>query len=57
MRVELTLTDGKLWHSGDPVGCHLFALCDRQAEVLHDNGPLGTLPGCKRCADKLDSFR
>jgi hypothetical protein len=56
MHFELTLTDGKLWYGTEPVGCHLFAMCDRQAETLHDAGALGTLPACQRCADKLNEL-
>ena len=37
--------------------CSLFLLCDRDAVVWHDAGPLGPVPGCQRCHDKLESFR
>jgi hypothetical protein len=33
--------------------CHWFALCPNLANGLRDAGPLGMLPICQRCDDKM----
>ncbi|MFC9432732.1 hypothetical protein [Nocardia sp. NPDC057030] len=47
--VELTSESGLLWKDGQPVACHWFALCDRQATHLEPNPMLGPTPACDRC--------
>lgn len=34
--------------------CMWFALCDNDANGLRDAGPLGAVPICKRCDDKVE---
>jgi hypothetical protein len=34
--------------------CMWFALCDNPANGLRDAGPLGMIPICKRCDDKME---
>lgn len=50
-RVYATI-DGK--EAPLPEGCHWFAKCDNFANGLRDAGPLGMIPICKRCDDKLE---
>jgi hypothetical protein len=43
-------------HDGDPdheADCMWFALCDRPANGVGDAGPLGHLPICRRCAERV----
>jgi hypothetical protein len=37
--------------------CELFALCDNDADRLHDCGALGFKPGCERCIAKLNNLK
>jgi hypothetical protein len=41
-------------YSDDPAQCMWFALCDNVANGLRDAGPLGMVPICKRCDDKMN---
>lgn len=34
--------------------CMWFALCDNPANGLRDAGPLGPVPICQRCDDKME---
>jgi hypothetical protein len=51
-RVYPTFADGT--EGTEPAVCHWFALCDNPANGLRDGGPLGAVPICKRCDDKMD---
>ena len=33
--------------------CQVFYLCTNPAETTYDAGPVGVVPACKRCADKM----
>lgn len=48
--------DARVYAPGSdvPEGCHWFALCDNVANGLRDAGPLGLVPICKRCDDKME---
>lgn len=39
------------------VRCAYFTLCDRPAVTVLDCGPVGDIPACQRCADKVDRLR
>lgn len=38
----------------DPAPCMWFALCENDANGLRDAGPLGSVPICQRCDDKVE---
>ena len=51
MTIELEERDGLLWHGDEPVACHWFAKCDRQATHLEPHPVLGPQPACDRCPE------
>lgn len=36
------------------MNCEVFLLCDNEATTTYDAGPLGEVPACQRCADKME---
>lgn len=36
-----------------PKKCQVFYLCDNVATTTYNAGPIGKVPACKRCADKM----
>mgnify|MGYP005792683573 CR=1 FL=1 len=34
--------------------CKVFYLCDNPATTTYNAGPVGVVPSCKRCADKMN---
>lgn len=34
--------------------CEVFYLCTNPAETTYNAGPLGMVPACNRCADKMN---
>lgn len=51
-RVFATFADGS--EDTDPAPCMWFAMCDNLANGTRYGGPLGEVPICKRCDDKMD---
>jgi hypothetical protein len=52
VKIELTSRDGLLYKDDEPVACHWFAKCDRQATHLEPHPVLGPTPACDRCVEK-----
>ena len=36
-----------------PFGCEYFLMCDNQASGFYDAGPVGIIPACDRCLDRV----
>lgn len=36
------------------MNCQVFLLCDNEATTTYDASPLGEVPACQRCADKME---
>lgn len=45
--------DGEI-NGGMPVPCMWFAKCTNEANGLRDGGPLGDIPICCRCDDRME---
>lgn len=46
------------WAPGElELVCRGFLMCDNAAEVMHDAGPVGMVPACQSCADRLAGAR
>lgn len=43
--------------TGEPVACQWFARCSNPANGLRDAGPLGQVPICCRCDNKVTSLQ
>lgn len=40
----------------EKVACQWFALCENAAADVRDGGPLGQVPICTRCSEKVDAI-